>query len=300
MTTIQNTNLLAQRLNNEQNKKLTVSMANQPIVNTPQNTQKQPPWNLLLLSMGLIFANIPLFHLINTKLMKSDKELGINFDSVKKVFDKMFAENKLAEKGVTSCFVLTGSEEAKNLIKTAGGGAYIFDLKKGIKQIATVRETASVSLHEAGHAINHNCTKLGKFYSKVIDKMPSFLQNPLMLATVAVVVLQYIGNAYNKPKAGKKENQKEPFSITKFVHDNIGKLSVLAFAPCLLDEGFATKRALSATKKLAPEMLKPLRKNLFTAALTYLLSANAMLISSLLNRKFVDEVKAQQNSQNQK
>jgi len=236
--------------------------------------------------------------IITKKLMKNDKELGINFDSVKKVFSAMLTDDKnnLIKKGVKYYIAPEGSGDAKNIIKNYGGGAYVFSAKNGIKQIDIAMERASSSLHEAGHAINHNCTKLGKLYSKVLSKMPSFLKNPLMLATALVIVLQFVGNAYNKPKTAKSENQKEPFSITKFVHDNIGKLSVLAFTPLLLDEGFATKRALSAAKKVVPEILKPLRKNLFTAGITYLLSANAMLVSSLLGRKYVDEVKAQQNS----
>ncbi len=295
MTTIQNNNLLAQRLNNEQNKRLPKPAPIPPVLEPPK---KNPPIHLLLLSGGIAMANIPLFHIITQKMIKNDKELGINFDSVKKVFSTMLTDDKnnLIKKGVKYYIAPEGSGDAKNIIKNYGGGAYVFSAKNGIKQIDTAMERASLSLHEAGHAINHNCTKLGKLYYKVLSKMPSFLKNPLMLSTVAVIILQSIGNAYNKPKTARNSNQKESFSITKFVHDNIGKLSLLAFAPLLLDEGFATKRALSAAKKFAPEMLKPLRKNLFPAALTYLLSANAMLISSLLGRKYVDEVKAQQNS----
>ena len=61
MTTIQNNNLLAQRLNNEQNKKSLNPAPLQPVLE-PQ--KKNPPIHLLLLSGGIAMANISLLHVI--------------------------------------------------------------------------------------------------------------------------------------------------------------------------------------------------------------------------------------------
>lgn len=261
-----------------------------------QNVNKLPI-HLWLLSCTMPIVGLVIPRLFSEKLMKSDQALGIKSDEVKKVLDHMFEEHKLTEKGVKYVFVQEESEAAKILEKNCGGAAYLLS-----KKVTAIPKKFSLILHETGHAINQNCTKLGKVYnnflSKTIGKLnpEKFfaktlgLRDPLNLTFYAAIILQLVGNSYTIAKIKGKNPDEKKFSFSKFVHDNIGKLTLLLFAPILLDEGFSTYRAIKATKKVSPEILKSLRKNLFIAGGTYLITAASMLISVLASKNFNDHV----------
>jgi hypothetical protein len=293
MTTIQSSNLLTQRLNNAP--QMPVNSFQTGYVNNEKEVKQAPPPkpSLALLGLGLLIPilSLPAVNFISKHFMKSDKELGIDFNSVKKSLDYMFEENKLDEKGVTAHFAAKGSEDAKYLLNNCGGGLYGFSLD-GSKVIFTMQERASAALHEAGHAINHNINKLTEGYSKLFKKLPKFIGGPKGLAILGGFVVQFIGQGYNKPQKVNGQSEKEKHSILKFIHNNMGKLVFLGFTPILLDEGFATARALKAAKKISPEILKPLKRNLFIAGATFILTAGANVVAAMLNRKYADQGKA--------
>jgi hypothetical protein len=272
--------------------------------NTTTNANKPRPNVLLLLVSALApFASIFLCKFLDKKLMKTDEVLGIKIESVTKAWDYMFDENKLEEKGVGGIIHKSGSQESEWLLKECGGGAYFHSKKHGINQVEAAAQRASGILHETGHAINHNCAKLGKLYIYILEKMPKVLKDPLNIAALAAISLSIIGSLYNINKTTQDNNQSntqnKKFSIMKFIHDNIGKLTVLAFTPILLDEGMASFRALKAAKKMAPEILKPLRRNLLLAGMTYVITAGVTLTSNLLNRKYVDQARNINSPKNQ-
>lgn len=299
MTTIQSSNLLAQRLNSDN--KTTVSVPKAGTINNEEATKQTPPTPpslaLLGLSIAIPLLSFPAINFITKRLMKSDKALGIDFNNVKKTLDNMLKEEKLSEKGVTANFWAEGTEDAKYLFKNHAGGAYMFDKASGKKTIETMTERASLSLHEAGHAVNQECSKIGKLYARIIEKTPRFFGGPIGLAIWSGLAIQLIGQGYNKPKKVNGQQEAENHPILKFIHNNMGKLTFLAFVPVLLDEVFATSRALKATKKVSPEILKPLKRNLLFAGATYLLVAGGNVISTLLNRKYADRAKAVRDAQ---
>lgn len=291
MTTIQSSNLLAQRFNNDTRMPVSAIQIN-PVSNEnePKAPLKKPSLALVGLSLAIPILSFPAVNFITRSLIKNDKELGINVESVKKALEPMLTENKLKDKGVTAHFAAEGSEDAKALLKGYGGGAYFCDSK----QLHIMEEKASLSLHEAGHAINHNCSKIGEMYSKVLKKLPKFVGGPLGLAIWSGLAVQLIGQIYTKPQQVNGQPKEEKHPILKFLHNNMGKLTFLAFVPMLLDEGFATVRALKSTKKFSSEILKPVRKNLLLAGATYALITAGNIVSTLLNRKYSDENKAYQ------
>ena len=272
-----------------------------------QPKPKKSPWPWFGLG---VFAPLlsPVISLKLLKAVKKDADLGINRKSVDKVLKHMSEENKLAEKGVKFEFLKNGSKKAEVLNKNYGGASYSFSKKQGVNKVSATVEKASLSLHEVGHAINRNCTKMGKGYWNILEKMklfetklPKSLRkffplSPITVPVYASFILYLIGNAVKieKPKNKNPENeekQNKKFSISKFIHDNLGKLTLAAFAPMLIDESTATIRALKATKKASPEILKPLRKNLLLAFGSYLAITATTLVSTLSLRKFSDTQK---------
>lgn len=270
---------------------------NSSAVSVPSQNVNKLPMHLLFLSMFGVLAAVSLNTIFSKRFMKSDKALGINPDDVKKVINHMFEENKLAEKGVKYGFVQDGSEAAKILEKDCGGAVYLLSNK-----VAATSEKLSLILHEAGHAINHNCTKTGKAYNKFFQKTIAKLspenvlvktfeiRDPLNLALYTSIILQLVGNSYTISKIKGKNPDEKKFSFSKFVHDNLGKLTLLLFSPILLDEGFATYRAMKTTKQISPQILKPLCRNLFIAGGTYLAIAGAAIASVMASKKFNDQV----------
>lgn len=275
-------------------------------------SQKKNPLHLLILGILAGFAG-PIMATSMVKMLKTDNDLGIKKDSVEKTLSQMWSDNNLSKKGVTQYFASANSEESKELIKNYGGAVYFYEKEKGINQIEAANERLSMSLHEAGHAINWNCTKLGKLYANIINKLNKLnLKIPesirkyiqitpvsaaLYLSTIFLMIgIANTNNKNSKKQSKEQENPTNKFSIKKLVHDNLGELTIAAFLPNLTDETTATIRALKATKKIAPEMLKPLRKNLLIALSVYFIPAGAALTSALAFRKYVDQVKAQKQS----
>lgn len=232
-------------------------------------------------------------------IAKSDKSWGINQESVKKVLDYMFKENKLSEKGVSIQFHEDASVEAADLMKKFGGAAYSYSKNNSVNKINCAEGRASMALHEAGHAISRNCKKLGKLYTNFVSNtvkiIPDFahkllgLKSPVNMAFFGVFALQMIGNNYNNSRLAGKNPDEKKFSLSKFIHKNIGIITAVCFAPILIDEGYASCKAIQAAKKIAPEMVKPLTKNLLLAGSTYLLTAGVSLFSSLANRKISNQ-----------
>lgn len=266
----------------------------------PVNTYseiKKPINPLLWLGLGIIAPFAAFFggqHL-SGKSIKSDKQDGIDFKDVNKVLDNMLKENKVDESKLKVEFTPIDSEESKKLLKEYGGGVYLRDTTDGTNIIRTATERASLSLHETGHVINQTCTTLGKLWAKFIHKtvtiksLPKAYKTPLGVSSIIAGALFGIGYFSYLGKNKDQNSKTNHFSLTKFINENIGKLTLLVFSPLLMDEAMASYRALKAAKKVAPNMLKPLRKNLLLAFSTYVLTAAGTIASNMLFRKAFDE-----------
>lgn len=112
--------------------------------------------------------------------------------------------------------------------------------------------------HEMGHALNKNCSILGKSLQKC-------------RALPAVVIPIILATALFKRKKVEGEKPQGTFDkITTFIKNNCGKLAFLGFAPILLEEGMASiKGQKLASKVLSGENLKTLKNLHGKAWLTY-------------------------------
>lgn len=233
------------------------------------------------------------------KFIKDDAKIGINKEDVEKVLNYMDEKHKLTkDHGFKILIAPAGSKKAKELIENCGGATFSYS-QEG-KSIQAATERASNILHEAGHVINHNCTSLGKAYLKthwsILSslakyKLPAFFGTVSGLPILITGLLCAVTGISNLIKSRKKPEEEKQNPIIKFIHDNLGALTLLAFTPQILDESMATYRALSATKKIAPNILKPLSKNLLVALSSYIIPAASIYLAVLAGRTFSDELK---------
>jgi len=200
-------------------------------------------------------------YLINPKLLKSiktDDALNISKQQVDNVLIAMTKKFKLDEKGFKALYFPVDSEEGKFLTKNCGGMAFFFSSKQGINQAESVVNKLYWLIHETGHAVNGNCTKLGKFYyNNIARHMPTakFLGVPILIG---------LGLSHNKNKEDKGYNK-----FTKFFEKHIGVLATLPFIPGLIDEATASLRGLKFIKKLEPSIYKAARRNFGIGFMTY-------------------------------
>lgn len=119
-----------------------------------------------------------------------------------------------------------------------------------------MKKLGTATFHEMGHAMNRNCSKIGKFLQKM--RMPA-------MALGAIIPL--VGLCKRKKAEG--EEPKGFFDkATTFIKNNVGKLTTLAFVPIIAEELMATAKGNKLAKKvLSPDMFKKVVKtNRFGAA----------------------------------
>lgn len=289
---------LAQFRQNDKHYNNVVNFTAAPLDASNDTTQKpNPKKSLYYLLLG---AFAPLASIVLSKqmvkLMKTDAELGIKSEDVDKVFEAMVKEHGFTGDKMLKLFVAkSGTKEHDFLIKEAGGGCYAGSLH----QIDVAEDRMSLILHETGHAINLKCTKLGALwnnYLKITGKLlPNFLKSPIGIASTLSGALLFVGlfgkAANDAKKAANQDKQTNSFSISTFIYNNIGKLTLLLFSPILIDEASATIRALKAAKKEAPQIVKPFGRNMAFAYSTYLISTIGVLASVMAFRAFSEESK---------
>lgn len=289
---------LAQFQQNDKHYNNVVNFTAVPLDSSKDTTQKPNPKKSLyyLLLGGLSPAAGIVLSKQMTKLMKTDKELGISREDVEKVFSSMVKENGFVDDKKLKLFTAkSGTKEHDFLIKNAGGGYYA----PSVHQIDVAEDRMSLILHETGHAINVKCTKLGNLWSKFLEIstkiLPNFLKSPIGIASTLSGILLFVGlfgkAANDAKKAANKDKQTNSFSISTFIYNNIGKLTLLLFSPILIDEASATIRALKAAKKEAPQIVKPFGRNMAFAYSTYLISTIGVLASVMAFRAFSEESK---------
>ena len=120
----------------------------------------------------------------------------------------------------------------------------------------------SLMLHELGHAINSEKSKLFKT-----------LQNLRIAGAFAPMAIAFL----NKITGGDKDGKES------FIEKHAGIIGFSAFLPTIIEEGMASFRGIKAAKNILPKAnLGALKKNYFFAWMTYLLAGIATGIVSKL------------------
>jgi len=224
--------------------------------------------------------------------MKTNADLGIEHSRVKKVINYMYDKNdKLDKLGIQCAFAEPNTKESDFIIKNYGGGAYNFNSKKTL--VSKVYSYAV--LHELGHAINLETTKLGKVYKGFVHKMYSLPVlnrfSPAMNFGLLSVGLM-AGSALCKDKNTKStDSNSNKFSLSNTIYNNIGKITLGIFSPMLIDEALASGRAYKAAKAVAPEIKTPIIKEFGKAFASYLSIAWCITSINLAVRALVDSKK---------
>lgn len=200
----------------------------------------------------------------SAKLMQG-KEFT-NEKNVNIIADKMLNDNNLKQKisvefvtemnkdHIANRYGKIGQKLSGELSSVAGGeNAFYSD---AIKLAVAPKSKPSLILHELGHAINAHSGKLLKFLQESRGK----------LTAIPSVLLLF------NQLTPKEENNKKTF-----IERNAGKIGFLAFLPTIIEEGIASLRAISASKKVnkainASMDIKALKKNYAFAWMTYLIS----------------------------
>lgn len=193
------------------------------------------------------------------KLMRG-KEFT-SFENVANVAKRMVTDNKL---NVSVAFINKNNinkfpEFLKpDLIPVANGrNAFFMD---SVKLAVAPEKKPSLILHELGHAIN---ASKGKFLR--------FLQNSRRYRAYVPSAVVLANNMF-----------KESGFHSDFIEKHAGAIGFLSFLPTIIEEGLASLRGVNAAKKVLGKTanLAPLKRNYFTAWLTYLIAGLGVGVAS--------------------
>lgn len=195
------------------------------------------------------------------KLMRG-KEFT-TFENVQKVANSMLKDNKL---NIDVHFINPNNINKfsnslrKSLIPVARGeNAFYMD---SLKLAVAPEKKPSLILHELGHAIN---ASKGKFLR--------FMQKSRAYSAYVPTAIFIANNAFKNSGAH-----------SDFIEKNAGVIGFLSFLPTIIEEGLASLRGVNAAKKVLGKTvsLKALKRNYFTAWLTYLIAGVGIGVASKL------------------
>lgn len=142
-----------------------------------------------------------------------------------------------------------------------------------------IEKLGTATFHEMGHAVNHNFSKFWKGMQKL--RVPCGIAGGLF-GTVALL----------KRKKVEGEEPKGFFDkTTTFIKNNVGKLTLAAFAPIVAEELMATYRGNKMAKKvLSPELFKKVQKTNRFGAMTYIATGVGAALAAVVGSKVRDAI----------
>ncbi len=152
-------------------------------------------------------------------------------------------------------------------------------LPKTNEVAVNIEKLGTAAFHEMGHAVNHNFSKFWKSMQKL--RMPCGIAGGLF-GTVALL----------KRKKVEGEEPKGFFDkTTTFIKNNVGKLTLAAFAPIVAEELMATYRGNKMAKKvLSPELFKKVQKTNRFGAMTYIATGVGAALVAVVGSKVRDAI----------
>ncbi len=142
-----------------------------------------------------------------------------------------------------------------------------------------IEKLGTATFHEMGHAVNHNFSKFWKGMQKL--RVPCGIAGGLF-GTVALL----------KRKKVEGEEPKGFFDkTTTLIKNNVGKLTLAAFAPIVAEELMATYRGNKMAKKvLSPELFKKVQKTNRFGAMTYIAAGVGAALAAVVGSKVRDAI----------
>lgn len=167
-------------------------------------------------------------------------------------------------------------------------GANACYLPKANKIVTPSKHLQTSVFHEMGHALNST----GKGILKGMQKIrPLAMIAPAVILTVSLLNKRKVDDE-TSAKDSKLQKAKD------FVKRNAGKLTALAFAPMVIEEGMASLKGQKLAKnlvkdgKLSKELLKKVRGTNAIGFASYVLTAATAVISAKVAIKVKDKIQA--------
>lgn len=188
------------------------------------------------------------------------KVFDINQENATQVLQEI--ENAIPEKlqknSYLKKYLLRNIKNVTNYTKIGKSSGYIPAIKS---LIINKSQIPLVIFHELGHVLNKE------------NKLINILNKTKHITPFAITL--FTATALFKRKKADGEKPKNNFDkITTFVKNNVGKLTILAYLPTIIEEGLASIKANQLAKiLLSAENIKILNKTNFRAWLTYVISA---------------------------
>ena len=201
-----------------------------------------------------------------------------NTEEISQILEKEISGNPLSKWIPKPFKKILGTLIGKTL-KDGKNACYTFNSKK---IIMPEKELSLTFFHEAGHALNANCSKIGKALQKC---RPSIV----LAAPVSLIAL------CKTKKAPGEEPKNTTDKVTTFIKNNAGKLAFVSCLPILIEEGLASIKGQKLAKKLlSPELAKKVTKCNLLGFSTYLLMAICCSLGVYLGVKVKDSIASRQ------
>lgn len=257
---------------------------NQPVSNQMNNLPKRNP---KAIAVGAAIAGIPaLYMAFDTVWVKSDSVMeqladvmqkGMpeidTFQNVKAAAQKAIQDTGLGAKGLTLKTVNADNIDAitGEIIKVAKGTPFINRISQNLAKMFKFGVNAAFApelnnvyigekglyssvFHELGHALNYNSSKFMKFLQK------ARVITPFNIPVVGLGL--FAAGLLHRVKPESQDRPKSSWEKTKdFVKQHSGKLTLLTFAPMLVEEAAASVKGIKIAKNyFTPEQVSKLVK----------------------------------------
>lgn len=164
---------------------------------------------------------------------------------------------------------------ANYMLQVVKSGFNAFYMPEGNFAV-TGKKRASLMLHEVGHGINANKSRLAKGIQTGARYMPKFAV-PLLL----------FNSVTHSAKYEQGESRSPMTKVKDFFEANAAKLAMLSFAPMIAEEALASARGLSAAKKVLGKENTGTFKKFYALGLASYVSAG--VLSSFALKKASEE-----------
>lgn len=304
---------------------LTIQKPNNQVVIAPskENPQKR---SAAAISVGAAIGTLPCAYLFKDSItVDSDKKLKMitesmlkispdidTFENIKDYAAKALKDSGLEAKGVKIKYVNSSNaaEVADEIVSSAKNAPFVERIAKKFSKMFEYGANAAFNpsnntiytgekagysniFHEIGHSLNRNSSVLMKSMQKASGMLTPY---GVPIAGLAL----FLASLFHRAKPETADKPKSLWEKTKdFVKQNAGKLTLVTFAPMLIEEAIASVKGIKIAKKyLNPSQIAKLSKNYRSNFGTYALTA--LLISGAigLGNSIAEGIQIKKNEKN--
>ncbi len=210
--------------------------------------------------------------LIETVYTVTDQIYDHIVEAQKKVFEKFIKPDKI-DKLINSPNLQRQLTAMSEMLYQSKNAAF---LPTTNKILINTKKIGYAGFHEIGHAMNKNLSKIGKILQKM--RIP---------ASILTAILPFTAMLTKKNDNPTSKWQK----TKKFIKDNVGKLTVLAFSPIVAEEIMASVKGQKLAKMCcSSKALKAVTKSHILSALSYISAAITSGVAAFAGNKVRDKI----------